>query len=189
MVIGDPNVFALESEITVAYDRPGLRALGFFLIHFSGRSFGVRAPNATMLACSFDEVVRRSRQRGEHTATFADADALAIATSFRHAVYQDDPPPITAVGIPPLELGYLVYAHNLVWAPDGDQAFDDGSYVLHFDTSAGARLVGFKCHDDGLPDPATLSDLLVPADHFYSVLIEWIARFEDDWRRTAKVST
>lgn len=189
MIIGDPNVFALESEITIAYDSPGLRALGCFVIHLSGRPFGVRAPDATLLACSFDEVVRRIRHRGEHTATFADADALGIATSFRHAVYQEEAPLITAVGIPPLELAELLNEKHLVWAPDGDEAFDDGSYVLHLDTPVGARLVGFKCHENGLPDPATLSDLLVPADHFYSVLAEWIARFEDDWRRTAKAST
>jgi hypothetical protein len=141
-----------------------------------------------MLACSFDEVARRSRQRDEHTAPFADADALAIATSFREAVYQEEAPLITAVGIPTREFAEVLNANHLVWAPDGDEAFDDGSYVLHLDTPAGARLVGFKCYDNGLPDPTTLSEVQVPVDSFYDVLIEWSARFEDEWRRTAKTS-
>jgi hypothetical protein len=46
----------LELGITEAYARLGFRALGFFVIDVGGRGYGVRSPNATMLACSFDQV-------------------------------------------------------------------------------------------------------------------------------------
>ena len=69
MIIGDPAIFAIESEITRAYKRLSLRAMGFFLIHVSGRTYGQSSPDSTMLACSFDAIesaslsVENTRQR------------------------------------------------------------------------------------------------------------------------------
>jgi hypothetical protein len=54
-----------------AYERLGFLALGFFVIHIGGRCYGVRAQDATMLACSFSKVERRIAERGLHTAPFA----------------------------------------------------------------------------------------------------------------------
>lgn len=41
MIVGDPTQFAIESEITIAYDRLDLRGLGYFLIHIEGYPYGV----------------------------------------------------------------------------------------------------------------------------------------------------
>ncbi len=38
MIVGDPTQFAIESEITIAYDRLDLRGLGYFLIHLGDRT-------------------------------------------------------------------------------------------------------------------------------------------------------
>lgn len=59
MIIGNPSIFAIESTITRAYERQSLRALGFFVIHVRGHCYGVRSPDSTFLACSYDEVLRR----------------------------------------------------------------------------------------------------------------------------------
>jgi hypothetical protein len=59
MMIGNPGIFAIESEISRAYERLGLRALGFFVLHVGGRRYGVYEPEATMLANSFDDVQER----------------------------------------------------------------------------------------------------------------------------------
>jgi hypothetical protein len=56
MLIGDPRSFAVESEISRAYLRLSSRALGYFVIHINGKSYGVKTADATMLAGSFDEV-------------------------------------------------------------------------------------------------------------------------------------
>ena len=67
MIVGDTQVFAIESEITEAYASLGLRALGFFVIHVGGSRYGVYDPNATMgdaissFAC---ELVRTGQDRG-----------------------------------------------------------------------------------------------------------------------------
>src|ERR1700739_2130256 len=88
MVVGDPNVFAVESGITEAYEYLGLMALGYFVIHIAGRSFGVMDPSATMLACSFDEVGRRIAGRGTHNPHFPiDSSAGKIANAFIQSGY------------------------------------------------------------------------------------------------------
>src|SRR5882762_10341514 len=56
MTAGQTSIFAVESEITQAFERPSLRGLGFFVIHIMGRCYGIKYPDATMLANSFDEV-------------------------------------------------------------------------------------------------------------------------------------
>lgn len=127
--------------MTTAYGEPSQKALGFFLIHVAGKSYGVRAPDASLLACSFDEVVRRVGFRGKHTAPFSDAEALAVARSFREAIYDVTAPTATSVGMSYLEFEEIVRSNHIVWAPDGDEAFDDGSYVLQFDTRDGVRLI------------------------------------------------
>ncbi len=37
MIVGDPSRFALESEITYAYDLLSQRGLGYFVIHVGGQ--------------------------------------------------------------------------------------------------------------------------------------------------------
>src|SRR5262245_61090926 len=135
MIVGDPAIFAIESGITQAYEHPWVRALGFFVIHVRGRRFGVYKPDATLLACSFDQVTRRLADRSRHTSSFAaEADAGQIADAFRNAVFSSEPQG-SYFGLPRSEFCALFSrrANDCMWAPDGDEAFDDGSYVLQFD--------------------------------------------------------
>ncbi|MGD9724686.1 MAG: Imm42 family immunity protein [Pirellulales bacterium] len=66
MIVGDINRIGIESSIAQAYEHLGMRALGLFVLHVGGQRFGVYAPDATMLACSFDSVVQRIEHRGLH---------------------------------------------------------------------------------------------------------------------------
>jgi|SRR5579859_2496322 len=189
MTIGNPRVFAIESSITRAYENPGLRALGLFVIHVGGRRFGVYETDATMLGSSFDAVSDRIRRRGQHTAPFAsEPDGGKIAGAFRNAIYADKPDEMF-FGIP-LE-GFANFfkseLNDIVWAPDGDEAFDDGSYVLQFDVDNRVRLIAFGCGEGYSPDHATLKDVWLPADDFYSLLQEWRDAFLSEWTRTSKM--
>jgi immunity protein 42 of polymorphic toxin system len=38
MIVGNPSIFAIESQITKAYESLSMRALGFFVVHIGGRS-------------------------------------------------------------------------------------------------------------------------------------------------------
>jgi len=190
MIIGNPSVLAIESGITRAYERVSLRALGFFVIHVGGRCYGVHEPDATMLACSFDKVERRIASRGRHAAPpLAKLDAGEIANAFRTAFFIDQEDE-TYCGIPADEFRNLFYveSRSLVWAPDGDEAFDDGSYVLQFDVKDRVRVIAFTSSEDYLYDPATLSDTWLPAADFYQLLQRWHDAFEAEWTSSLKVS-
>jgi Immunity protein 42 len=159
MMIGNRAVFAIESEITRAYERLSFRALGFFVLHVGGRRYGVYKPEATMLANSFDEVQERIAFRGKHTAPFAsEPDGGAIADAFRNAIYADEQEE-SFFGIPLAQFSRLFYTtSDLAWAPDGDEAFDDGSHVLQFDVDSRIRLIAFKNDDGYRHDAAPRSD-------------------------------
>src|SRR5258708_2495235 len=125
MIIGDPSVFAIESRTAQAYERISYRALGFFVIHVGGHRYGVYKPDATMLACSFDEVKRRIDDRGGHAVPFAaELDAGKIADALLAAVYSEVPD-ASYLGIPSHEFRDMIDSKRIVWAPDGDEAFDD----------------------------------------------------------------
>jgi hypothetical protein len=188
MIVGDKSKFAIESQITQAYARLSFRALGFFVIHIGGHIYGLRKPDATMLACSFDEVQRRILRRGSHIAPFAnEPNAEKIACSFRDSVYSAAHESERFFGISRLHFSALFSSNELIWAPDGDEAFDDESYVLHFDIANRVRLIAFNCAESHYPVPHTLNDVWLEADEFYGVLEEWCKAFEAEWMATAKI--
>jgi Immunity protein 42 len=190
MLIGDPLRFAIESGITQAYERLSFRALGFFAIHICGCCYGRCTPDATMLACSFDEVQRRVVGRGSHTASFSsEPDGGKIADAFRDASYAPDQEHENFFGIPQPQFAKIFNVNKIVWAPDGDKAFDDGSYVLHFDVGRRSRLIGFNSRtEDYHHNPNTLRDLWLEGDEFYSVLERWRQEFEAEWKAAPKTS-
>lgn len=90
LIVGNPAIFAIESSITEAFESPGRRALGYFLIDVAGRFYGVRSPTATQLACSFDAVERRLERRGSHRWPFnTDVSAVEIVDAVRAAIYDE----------------------------------------------------------------------------------------------------
>jgi hypothetical protein len=189
MMIGNPAIFAIESEISRAYERLGFRALGFFVLHVGGHRYGVYEPQATMLANSFDVVQARIAFRGKHVAPFAtEPDAGAVADAFRNAIYADEQEE-SFFGVPLAKFCNLVHQKShLVWAPDGDEAFDDGSYVLQFDVDSRVRLIAFKSDEDYRHAPSSLSNVWLPADDFYNVLQKWHNAFEAEWVSAPKSS-
>jgi hypothetical protein len=190
IIIGNPKKFALESGITRAYAHPGLRALGFFVIYIAGRCYGVRTPDATTLACSFDKLQDRIAWRGKHIASFAlYPNAGVIADAYRDAIYAPNQHNAVFFGIPQSQFRDLIYNNRLVWAPNGDEAFDDWSHVLQFDVDDRVRLIAFKSKEEGYHhDPNTLKDMWLKADEFYDVLQRWRDEFEKVWAGAPKIS-
>ena len=137
---------------------------GFFVIHIAGQSYGIKAPNQSMLACSVDEVVVRITGRGTHQARFSEAAAIDIANAYTDAVYLNNNGDEKYFGLSEAQFTKTLNSNSLVWAPDGDEAFDDGSYVLQFDVGDRVRLVAFK-RPDGLVDPATVREVFLFGRH------------------------
>jgi hypothetical protein len=141
-----------------------------------------------MLACSFDEIRRRIAMRGSHTTPFAsEPDGGKIADAFRNALYAEKQHE-SHFGIPLAEFAETIHSKRIMWAPDGDEAFDDGSHVLQFDVGNRVRLIAFKSGPGYLHDPATLSDIWLPTDDFYDVLQNWHDAFLSEWASATKIS-
>ena len=187
MIVGQTSTFGIESEITQAFAKPSLLGLGFFVIHIMGRCYGVKSPDATMLAVSFDEVGRRISKRGKHKAPFDEVAATDIATAFTSAVYLDHRDDDTYLGMSAVRFTEIINANRLVWAPDGDEAFDDGSYVLQFDVGERVRLVAFN-RPTSLVDLASVQEAWFAADCFYDILSQWRERFTAEWESLPKHS-
>ncbi|ASF48512.1 Imm42 family immunity protein [Methylovulum psychrotolerans] len=189
MIIGNKSTFAIESSITRAYGRLSFRALGYFVIHIGGTSYGINSPDATLLACSFDEIKNRFIDRGTHKASFAiEPSAKKIANAINMSIYSESQIDENFFGMSLSEFYDIVTTNHIIWAPDGDEAFDDGSHVLHFDIENHVRLIGFKRGNSDIDDKEyhSLIDLWLDADEFYSILIRWYDVFESEWEAAVK---
>jgi len=164
MLFGDRSIFAIDCEIASRY--PPHQALGKFVVYLAGCRFGVDEPDASMLGNSIDAIGQRLLNRGRHTRRPFDATpAVEIANAYLGGVYRGDG-------------GEHVDWSTIVWVPDGDEAFDDGSHILQMDTGASVRLIGFKNMGDALSTDDVVELTMLP-DAFYSVL----ARCADWYRR------
>ena len=92
MTVGETATLAIECEVSEYDSRPSLLGMGLFIIHLGGLGYGVRKPDATMLACSFDAVARRIAQRGRHTCDFSDAPAADIVAAVDQSRYLECDP-------------------------------------------------------------------------------------------------
>jgi hypothetical protein len=173
MIAGDPSVFAIESEITEALENPGQMALGFFIIHVGGRAFGVKEPDASCLGCSFNEVEARLRRRGMHMSPFpTDYHAADVAEAYLDAIYRDTPRR-DYVGLSRQEFVEAIYTSAVIWAPDGDETFDDGSHVLQFDVGSRVRIIAFVNTESPDDLTGTIKEEWLDANFFYSVMSDW----------------
>lgn len=185
MFVGDPSVLAIESSITRSFKQLSQRALGFFVLHVGGNMYGVRSPEATMLACSFDEVRRRIAWRGRHVASFgSEPEAGKIIEAVHGSLYVDDQQDKTFFEMSTDDMRSVLADRMIVWAPDGDAAFDDGGHVLQFDVGDQVRLIAFKNRVIGRDAPSALAQVWMPTDAFYSLLDDWQRRFEAEWAAT-----
>jgi Immunity protein 42 len=177
MIAGNINEFALDSEISRAYSRLSLRALGFFQIYINGIAFGVRSSDATMLALSFDSVEARLRGRG--TFLLARAEKLSAETLARAVVDI-----VYTIGSSEFLDKNELYASHILW-PSCDEAFDDGSQVLHFDEGDTVRVIGFR--QVGAYVIRDLVELRMQSEAFYAVLQDWHDAFLNEWARSEKL--
>jgi Immunity protein 42 len=187
LIVGNPSVFAIESSFTQTYENLSQRGLGFFLIHLDGISYGVKAPDATLLACSFDAVSQRIMRRGEHVAKFGSwPDSLEVVNMVRRTMYAEVEASNKYFGMSALEFSSILNSSEIVWAPDGDAAFDDGSHVLQFDIDKQVRLIGFKNMPNLENSISTADDVWIDSDLFYNLLAEWREKFETEWSLALK---
>jgi hypothetical protein len=114
-------------------------------------------------------------------------DAAKIADAYRKAFYADeDEQDVSYFGASRADFQDLIRSNHIDWAPDGDEAFDDGSFVLQFDVMDRVRLIAFTSGNGYLHDPAARRDVWVPAEDFYAILQQWYTRFLAEWASMSK---
>jgi hypothetical protein len=126
----------------------------------------------------------------ERTPRRLPSTSVEIANSFRNAIYSENQRE-SVFGIPYKEFSssFTKDQNNCQWAPDGDQAFDGGSYVLQFDVDEGVRLIAFKSDgNDGNCNsgPRSVSNVWLAAEEFYLILEKWRDTFETEWMSSPK---
>lgn len=180
MIFGDPEFIALESEVLKYYPGTYPKALGFFVIYIGGQGYGRRKPDATMLGSASGGVERRLAQRGWHLCGFESASAEEIAVAVNRVLYYDEKQELSYWGLDESAFHANLHQKELLWAPDGEEGFDDGSHVIQLDVGSRVRVIGFKLAD-GDYDPKSLRDLWMDADDFYKILADWLAAFRANW--------
>lgn len=183
MIKGNPLDFAVESRVSKVFPQRSLMALGSFVIHVAGSAYGVSSPTATMLACSFDSVERRIDRRGKHEAFFANEKASDIVRQYVSAYFGGmDDADSRALIFNVEKFCSAIEIGELVMAPDGDAAFDDGSHVLHFDVGEHVRIIAFRNEIDERVRSQSISEATIDAAIFYSTLQDWVNSFSNEWR-------
>lgn len=181
ITVGDQVIFAIESGIAKAFEKPSQRAIGYFVIYVKGRCYGVKSLDATLLACSVDAVQERIECGGLHLAPFsAELDPVKIADAYLAARLHLGRESEMFFGMTATMLGDLFISSGLVWAPDGDEAFDDGSHVLQLDVGGKVRLIAFTDSNNFIEVIKTISDVWIDSDDYYGHLAEWLKRFEHE---------
>ena len=131
MIVGDRSRFAVEIELHP--DSPKSISTGFGLYRFwiADQPYGRSAPDASCLAASCDALRERLGQRGHHDATgMPTGNPLGILERAYWLIYR-----VTDVHIASRQASAqeVAQARRLMMAPDGDEAFDDGSFVVQWD--------------------------------------------------------
>ncbi|MBH0239763.1 Imm42 family immunity protein [Methylobrevis albus] len=187
MLVGDVSILAIESAITRAVPNRSQLALGYFVLHVGGKVYGVRALDATMLGCSFQEVENRLRRRGTHVLpALADVDAALVADAYLGAMYRNTPR-TGYCGLSRPAVIDAIHSSAVVWAPDGDEAFDDGSHVLQFDVGDRVRLVAFVNTQTRDQMVETIREVWLDAVSFYSILLNWSNEFRNMYSIASKL--
>lgn len=177
MIKGDADNFAIESMIHEVFPKESLMALGSFLIHVAGKTYGVSSPTATMLACSFDSVRRRIANRGKHKADFSQEQSQKIVDRYLKLYYADSAEKDAASTFDYESCRFQIESNDLVMAPDGDAAFDDLSHVLQFDLGEKVRIIAFRNCPNKSETFESISELVLDEKVFYSVLESWAISF------------
>jgi hypothetical protein len=176
MIIGNPAQFAVEYSITEAYEILSQRALGYFVIHVFGTTYGIKTLNAALLGSAFYELKEIIERRGTHVAPFSsEPDATDIANGYL-AAYNLDREHEIFFGMRAYDL-YSFLCSKKIASGCFDEAFDDGTHFLLFDIEDQVRFIIFK-NNEYVADP--ISDVWLDADEFYGILADYLVKFEGE---------
>lgn len=169
---GVTTQFAIESIVAACTSDDYYLALGSLVVHINGKAFGGRKPTATLLGSGFRSAGRIVESAGMYRVpAFDNATAENIASLVSSIYNWQYPEPAPPSPLSPELLAELRIL-DLIWE-DVDEAFDDGSVIVHLDTAIGVRVIGWRL--DRYSGPIDVAEVILPSHVFYHVI--------DDWRK------
>jgi len=187
ILIGDKRRFAIETGFAPQSGRKIATVYGLFRIWIDGLGYGIDQEDATCLANSYEWLKYRLDNRGTFVGVdWSNKSVQEILGSARYEIYGRIG--ATAESCEPFR--------RLMMAPDGDEAFDDGSTIIQFDVNNVVRLVAGRTsamnsvealdratYRDEYSrllrwEPGTLRDITFDADVFYDTIRQWLSAFE-----------
>ncbi|MCA9290144.1 MAG: hypothetical protein KDA25_03385 [Phycisphaerales bacterium] len=173
-LFGDQQRFAVEVRYGSDSARDIGSAFGRFRLWIRGQSFGCPGDSSSCFAPSGESLRQRWRQRGQHHADWVDRERpLAALREVHELVYLLTDDDLAERGLQPNRVAEAV---NLMMAPDGSEAFDDGSLVIQWDTDDQVIVAGTIVTDEGVDDSIAL--IALANNEFYGIIQEAI-RFLD----------
>lgn len=189
MKLDRDSKFVIGFEISKVFPEPSLVALGCMSITINGVQYGVADKDASFLACSRDAIEQRIEEAGSFLAPEIDEmDAAELAKCVLIGRYADSESIESLRYNRSKNIYQYVCENQILWIPDGDSAFDDGSHILHMDAHNGkVRLVGWKKDGEISIREDTLQDLWLESSIFYGELSNWLKRFTEVVNRQSQL--
>ncbi|MBB3743092.1 hypothetical protein FHX10_002585 [Rhizobium sp. BK591] len=178
MIFGNKEHFAIESGVSKFLKSKNQMAIGFFNIYINSFQYGVRKEDASILGSSYYEVKNRIKDTGKHGFSKL-LSAAEIIHIFQYESYGIGSRVDDLIAHQDGKLLQEIIDNKIVWAPDGDAAFDDGGHVFQIDEGKMVRIIGFI---NDIPAKNT-SEIRIEAVKFYKILQDWSDFFYKDWDR------
>ncbi|MBB4100454.1 hypothetical protein GGR46_004026 [Sphingomonas kyeonggiensis] len=183
ILVGNPEMLAIESCVDEFVAQKSQMGIGYFLIHVGGRQYGVKKPRACVMGNSYNEIVSRISQDGKHILNSSSKiDSKELSIYILNSIYNRG----FEGGVIPSqwskEIDDNLYANALIWAPDGDSAFDDGSHVVQVDDGQFARITAFINAETQDEFENSISDVILRRETFYETLGAWAREFDGQWK-------
>lgn len=185
ILVGSCEYFAIESYADEFIASESQMAVGYFVIYADGKRYGVHNSRACVLGNSYDEVISRIKREGTHKfISSSQTDAIDLAIHVVNFIYDRGFQESAIQSEWKHELDEALYTNSLVWAPDGDAAFDDGSHVIQIDEGENVRIVAFVNAETQNELEESVADIRIERDAFYDMLRTWSKHFDCQWRNS-----
>lgn len=166
MVFGDKNSFAIEVEVNERYDDYFIGD-GFIVVYIKNICYGRKEKLATSFPCSVKQLetfIKNNINNGIDLNKYTKDD---IAFSYYIQNYSD------------LDLSMynkdFLFKTKCLTTWDFDEAFDDGSYIIHFDYGDKTRIIGFKSciiKDKCMVQKDSVNEVYIQREEFVRILGE-----------------
>lgn len=137
MLFGSKDSFAIEIEINNFFHNKHVGE-GKFIVYLKNEIYGVNKEFATTFLCIKDELYNFYKNFINSDIELCSYSSIEIAKSYYLQNYSD-------IDISYLNSDLLKRTKHLIsWSPES--AFDDGSFVMHFNNNEKTRIIGFKSY-------------------------------------------